>query len=180
MKRRDFLRKTVAAAAAGISAPWMIPSRVLAAPGPNDQIVVGFIGLGGRARWIVTNEGLPGGRIVAVADCFQRRLDDAAKWVPEAEKWNRYSDYHEMFEKEKLDAVFVETTTHARVLTCIHALQAGLDVYGEKPASHNIYEGERLVQVARRTQRMLQIGSQHRSEPFNRGPRIVSTLQSFK
>ena len=170
MKRREFLRKSAAAAAAGISVPYWVPANVLAAPdqpGANDRIMVGFIGLGGRARWLLTNTDFSGSRIVAVADCFLPRCDEAAKVRPEGEKWNKYHDYREMFDKEKLDAVFVETTTHARVLTCIHALEAGLDVYGEKPLTLTVAEGRTLVKAVRKHGRVLQTGTQQRSIPIN-------------
>jgi predicted dehydrogenase len=72
-----------------------------------------------------------------------------------------------MFEKEKLDAVFVETTTHARVLVAIHALQAGLDVYAEKPLTLTVQEGRVLTNAVRRYKRVLQTGTQQRSMPIN-------------
>ena len=170
MKRREFLRRSAAVAGAAISLPCLIPSGVLAAPGklgPNDQIVVGFIGLGGRAKWLMTNEELPGARIVAVSDCFLPRCYQAVKLRPDGEKWKKYQDHRKMFDKEKLDAVFVETTTHARVLTCIHALQAGLDVYGEKPLTLTVAEGRVLVKAVRKHDRILQTGTQQRSMPIN-------------
>jgi predicted dehydrogenase len=170
MKRRDFLGKSAALAAAGIAVPAWVPAAAPAAPGrlgANDQIRVGFIGLGGRAQWILTNEDLPGARIVAAADCFQPRLDGIPKIRPDAEKWAKYADYRTMFDKEKLDAVFVETTTHARVLTCIHALQAGLDVYAEKPLTLTVAEGRVLVKAVGKYGRILQTGSQQRSMPIN-------------
>jgi len=170
MKRRDFLRRSATAAVAGIAAPYLIPSHVLAAPGrpgANDRIRVGFIGMGGRARWLMQNEDLSAAQIIAVADAFVRRCHEAAKIIPDGEKWNKYHDYRQMLDQEKLDAVFVETTTHARVLVCIHALQAGLDVYGEKPLTLTVAEGRPLVQAVRRYNRILQTGTQQRSMPIN-------------
>lgn len=142
----------------------VVPARVF---GANDRIQLGLIGLGGRCKWLVTNEGMPGAQIVSVADCFAPRLDLAAKWVPEGDQWHKYRDYRSMFDKEKLDAVFVETTTHARVLTCIHALQAGLDVYAEKPLTLTVAEGRTLVNAVRKYKRVLQTGTQQRSIPIN-------------
>jgi predicted dehydrogenase len=171
MKRREFLRRS-ALGAAVIGFPLVVPRDVLGGPGrplgPNDRIQVGFIGLGGRARWILKDEALPGADLVAVADCYRPRCDEAAKQVPGGDKWKKYQAYREMLEKEKLDAVFVETTTHARVLTCIHALQAGCDVYAEKPQSLTVAEGRTLVKAVKKYQRILQTGSQQRSMPINR------------
>ena len=121
MKRREFLRRSAFAATA-TTLPLFLPSGVLARPGrpgPNDRIQVGFIGLGGRARWILKDEALPGAQVVAAADCFLKKCDEASKLMPDGDKWKKYQQYREMLEKEKLDAVFVETTTHARVLACI-------------------------------------------------------------
>lgn len=170
MKRREFLRLSTNAAAA-LAFPLVVPSHVLGAgriPGPNDRIQLGFIGLGGRARWILKDEALPGAEVVAVADCFLRRCSEAAQQIPGGERWKKYQHYRDLLEKEKLDAVFVETTTHARVLICIHALQAGCDVYAEKPQSLTVVEGRALVQAVKKYNRVLQTGSQQRSMPINR------------
>ncbi len=169
MKRRTFLRRSALAATA-LSVPTFIPSAVLAAAGrigANDQIQLGFIGMGGRARWILTKEALPGARLIAVADCFLPRCDEAAKAIPGGDRWHCYQDYREMLEKEKLDAVFVETTTHARVRAMIHCMQANCDIYGEKPISLTIAEGRVLVSAVKRFQRVFQTGSQQRSMPIN-------------
>jgi len=135
MNRRNFLKTTAAV-------PLVVPSRVF---GANDRIRLGFIGLGGRARFLISSEEYPGAEIVAVADCFLPRCHEAAKLREAGARWGKYQEYRRMFEKEKLDAVFVETTTHARVLVAIHALQAGLDVYAEKPLTLTVAEGRTLV-----------------------------------
>ncbi|MDX2151590.1 MAG: Gfo/Idh/MocA family oxidoreductase [Bryobacteraceae bacterium] len=155
-------RRTFIASAAAF--PFVAKPTVL---GANDRIAVGIIGLGGRARWLIEHEDFGEGRIQAVADCFRPRCEQAAKLHPDGEKWAKYADYRAMFEKEKLDAVFVETTTHARVLVAIHALQAGLDVYAEKPLSLTIEEGRVLTQHVRKLGRVLQTGTQQRSIPIN-------------
>ncbi|MGE5645196.1 MAG: Gfo/Idh/MocA family protein [Acidobacteriota bacterium] len=159
MNRRDFFRT-----AAGAAAPLVIPSSVF---GVNDRIRVGFIGLGGRARWLIGNYDLPEYEIAAVADCFLPRCAEAAKLRAGGDKWARYQDYRRMFDKEKLDAVFVETTTHARVLIAMHALEAGLDVYAEKPVCLTVAEGRALVRAVRKHNRVLQAGTQQRSMPMD-------------
>ena len=174
MNRRNFLKATLASAS-----PLIVSSHVFGQPGrpgANDRIQVGFIGVGGRARWLMQYFGneVPEAEIVAVADCYLPRCsgkDPQSKPTPlseQAVRWAKYQNYHQMFEKEKLDAIFVETTTHARVLAAIHALQAGLDVYAEKPISLTISEGRRLVKAVRKYKRVLQAGSQQRSIPINR------------
>jgi predicted dehydrogenase len=170
MRRREFLRQSAAAVVGGVSFPYVIPSGVLAAkgqPGANDRIQIGFIGLGGRAKWILTKEELPGAQVVSVADCFLPRCEEKAKLVEGGQKWSKYQDYRHMLEKEKLDAVFVATPTHARVLISMHALQAGLDVYAEKPLTLTIAEGRALARAARKHDRVVQVGTQQRSMPIN-------------
>jgi len=105
--------------------------------------------------------------IVAATDVYLKKVEAAAKAVPGGERWNKYQDYRKMLEKEKLDAVFVPTCTHARALICLHAMQAGLDVYAEKPLTLTIEEGQVLVKAARKLNRILQVGTQQRSQPSN-------------
>jgi predicted dehydrogenase len=162
MNRRYFLMSAAATATTGFAARKK--ARIL---GPNDRIRLGFIGLGGRATWLIKNEEFPGAEIVGLADCFLPRCLQAAQLKPEGQKWTKYHDYRQMFDKEKLDAVFVETTTHARALVAIHAMQAGLDVYAEKPLTLTVAEGRALVQATRKYNRVLTTGTQQRSMPIS-------------
>jgi predicted dehydrogenase len=145
-----------------------IPARVLGlegVPSANEQVVIGFIGCGGRARQLM--EQVPeGGRIVASCDCNFPRAEEVARQGDR--KWNAYGDYREMFDKEDLDAAFVITPDHARTLPAIHAVQAGLDVYAEKPLTAYIREGRILVDHVRKHQRVFQVGSQQRTMEINR------------
>jgi predicted dehydrogenase len=168
MHRRQFLKAGAAAAA-----PYVAPSSVL---GANDRIHIGFVGVGNRAKWLIRHEDFGDTRIAAIADCFAARLAETAKLHPQGSEWARYTDYREMLERGKLDAVFVETTTHARVLIAIQAMQAGLDVYAEKPLTLTIEEGRVLANAARRYKRILQTGTQQRSIPINvYASRLVSS-----
>jgi predicted dehydrogenase len=137
--------------------------------GANDRVQLGFIGVGNRARWLLQHEDFAPSQIVAMADINPASLARAAKLQPKdnAQVWRPYNDYRRMFEEEKLDGVFVETTTHARVLVCIHALEAGVDVYAEKPLTLTIEEGRVLTKVVRAHNRILQTGTQQRSMPIN-------------
>jgi predicted dehydrogenase len=173
MNRRSFIN----AVAAG-SAPLFVPSHVFGKPGrpgANDRIQLGFIGAGGRGKFLMSYFGneVTEAEIVAVADCYLPRCygndGNTPKPLPEgASRSTKYQSYRKMIEKEKLDAVFIETTTHARVLAAIYAMQAGLDVYAEKPVSLTIAEGRTLVNAVHKYQRVLQAGSQQRSMPINR------------
>src|SRR5579862_6754954 len=105
MKRREFLLQSSRAAAV-LAFPLLVPRHVLGATkrtlGPNDRLQVGFIGLGGRARWILKNEALPGAELIAVADCNLARCTEGAQQIPGGERWKKYQDHRDLLEKEKL------------------------------------------------------------------------------
>jgi len=157
MNRRGFLQSAAAF-------PFVARPTVL---GANDRINIGFVGLGGRAKYLIGKEDFGANRIVAIADCWAPRIAEAAVLQPPNVTWSQYPDYRKMFEKEKLDAVFVETTTHARVLIAIQAMQAGFDVYAEKPVCLTVEEGRTLVKAARYYRKVVQAGTQQRSMPIN-------------
>ena len=165
--RRQFIARTTAVAA-GFAAPIIIPSSVLATPnrpGANERVIIGFIGTGGRARQLM--DFVPaGGQIVAICDCYVQRMTETLQ--QKKQEWRTYQDHRQLLDKEKLDAVVVATPDHGRVIPCIHACQAGLDVYAEKPLTLTISEGRTLVQAARKYQRVFQVGSQQRTMEMNR------------
>jgi len=160
VNRRDFLKAPAAAVF-----PYIARSTVL---GANDRVTLGFIGVGNRARWMLKNEDFGFGRVVAMADIWPQSFAETIKVRPDASAWTQYSDHRRMFDKENLDAVFVETPTHPRVLVSIHAIQGGLDVYAEKPLTLTVEEGRVLTKFVRRYNRVLQTGTQQRSMPINR------------
>lgn len=175
ISRRHFIGRAAKLGATAVAAPYIIPSSALGRagrPAANDRIAVGVIGCGGRVSYVVS-EAPADLQVVALADCDLRQMGGSSTFGQQMSKmerhaqafpkWRRYQDYREMLDKEKLDAVFVTTTTHARALICIHAMQAGLNVYAEKPLTLTIEEGQALVQVARKHQSVLQVGTQCRS-----------------
>jgi len=166
MNRRTFLKAAVA--------PLIASPRIF---GANGRLKVGVIGVGNRARWLMQYFGkeLDEVDLVAVADCYLARcygkdaaMQRATPFNEDSERWNKYSSYHKMFDKEKLDAVWIETTTHARALAVIHAMQAGVDVYAEKPIHLTVEEGRTMVNATAKYKRVFQAGSQQRSMPINR------------
>ena len=171
MKRRDFLRNSTVAATAGLTIPYFVSSKALGRgdqSGANDKLNVGIIGLGGRARTIAkTCLQIPQMRVAAVCDCFAPRCGQFIDAVGKDQKWSAYEDFREMIDKEKLDGVMVETTTHARAWVAIQAMQAGVDVYIEKPMCLTIDEGRYMVEAARKYDRVTQVGTQQRSMPIN-------------
>ena len=138
--------------------------------GANDRINVAIVGLGGRGggAHLRTMSGLPGARVVGLCDVNQAARERAQARLLSAtsEKAKEFEDMRDVFADSGVDAITTATPNHWHALAAIWGMQAGKDVYGEKPACHNIYEGQKLLETARSTQRMLQIGSQHRSTPF--------------
>ena len=162
--RRTFLKQL---SATGALLPF-IPGRVVARegrPGANGEIRIGVVGTGGRARQLMEQLPLPG-KVVAIADCYQQRLTDTLNQFKA--DWPTYNDYREMIDREQLDAVIVGTPDHARTLPCIRAVQAGLDVYAEKPLTAYIQEGRVLVDAVRKHNRIFQVGTQQRTMEINR------------
>jgi len=179
--RRRFLKKMPAA----LAGPLVVPQGLFAEPAApaatSDLPRVAVIGTGERVSHLLGVDATPGQmQIVALADCNLRRINGFVEKVkekqPEAEQATRYQHYREMLDKEKLDAIFVSTPTHGRVLPCIHAMQAGIDVYAEKPETLTIEEGQALIKAVRHYQRVLQGGTQGCSNPINRWG--VEQLQS--
>lgn len=167
LSRRRFLQRASSAGAA-VAMPYLLPDGVLAAagqPGANDRVIIGFIGTGGRARQLM--DFVPAdGRIVAICDCYRQRYLDTLK--EKQADWKTYQYHQKMIDQENLDAVVVATPDHARVWACIHACQAELDVYAEKPLTLTVAEGRVLVNVARKHKRVFQVGSQQRTMEMNR------------
>jgi predicted dehydrogenase len=165
--RRQFLKDTAAAGCA-FTVPMFIPARILGrtnVPPPSEQILIGLIGVGGRARQLIDQ--IPEtGRVVALADCYLQRAIDGAKGRPA--KWGVYQDYRQMFDREKLDAALIATPDHARTLPCLRAIQAGLDVYAEKPLTVYVREGRVLADAVRNHNRVFQVGTQQRTMEINR------------
>ena len=135
MLRRNFLLS---------AAPLILPRRVF---GANDRLKLAVIGLGGRAKWLLKNEEFPQADFVAFSDCHEPRMDEARQIKPSLERAKTFVEFRTMIEREKPDAVFVETTTHARVWVAMQAMQMGVDVYAEKPMSLTIAEGRAMANV---------------------------------
>ncbi len=166
MSQTRWSRRNVLKAGVGAFAlPYYVPSRAF---GANERAHVGIIGLGGRARTIVESCRRIGDmEVVAVCDCFKPDMDTFVKVLGKDQRWSMYEDFRQMIDRETLDGVMVETTTHARAWIVINALQAGLDVYIEKPMCLTIREGREMVRAARKYDRVTQVGTQQRSMPIN-------------
>ena len=168
VSRREFVRRSAAAGVAWVAAPMVVPPSVF---GANERIGIGVIGPGRQGRGLLASAGRSAGaRIVALADVNLPRARKAA----EKYKAGVYKDYRELLERKDVDAVITATPEHWRALTCIHACQAGKDVYAEKPMSLTIREGRLMVEAVRAYNRVFQCGSQQRSQAENHiGCRLV-------
>ena len=136
--------------------------------GANDRAGVVVVGVGGRGTDHLKNYmTIPEARIVAVCDVNQTAREVAAALVQKqtGDKVKEYEDMRKAFEDKDVDAVSIATPNHWHALATIWACQAGKDVYVEKPACYNVHEGERMVEVARHTGRIVQVGMQSRSLP---------------
>jgi predicted dehydrogenase len=161
--RRSFLKRSAAASAAFVGttlgcSPW------LRAAGANDDVRLAVVGVGSRTKIggmgrneIRSFRQVPGVRIVALCDVDQANLG------PEVESFQKrhetvaaYTDVRKLLDSNQVDAVVVTTPNHWHALVTIWACQAGKDVYVQKPASHNIFEGRKMVQAACKYQRIVQ------------------------
>jgi predicted dehydrogenase len=179
VSRRGFL--ALAGQAAGGASllagfPAVVPASLLGPTAPSNRINVGAIGTGRISRV----HDMPGvwkhdhARIVAVCDVDSRRMEDAKVLVngyygKKAGKAydgvKGYLDYRELLASKEIDAVLVSTPDHWHARVAIDAVEAGKDVYLQKPASLTIAEGRALSNAVHRTGRVFQIGSQQRSAP---------------
>lgn len=168
LSRRQFLHRGVSLAAGGVAAPYVVPSGVLAAggrPGPNDQIGVAGIGIGRQGSGVLQNAmSTKQCRFIGIADVYLPRAEEMCKRLG----GKAYQDYRKLLERKDVDAIITATPDHWRALICIHACQAGKDIYAEKALSLTIREGRRMVGAARKYGRVLQVGSQQRSQAVNR------------
>ncbi|MHC4402881.1 MAG: Gfo/Idh/MocA family protein [Planctomycetota bacterium] len=157
MKRRAFLKTTL-----GVGATVALrPSRVL---GAGDEIRVGAIGMGsfvkigGKGRGDVEDfRKLPGVRVTAIADCDADHLGHVAeRFKNRKETVSAYSDFRDLLDDKNVDAVTIATPNHWHALMTIMACRAGKDVFVQKPASHNLFEGRKMVEAMRKHDRIVQ------------------------
>jgi predicted dehydrogenase len=161
VNRRKFL-KASAATAAGLSLPFPSITAQLSA---SDEIRVGVVGFNGRGRDHLSGlDKLEGVRITGLCDVDQRVLDrEAEKWKGKGVKVEAHRDIRKLLDTHAVDAISIATPNHWHSLAAIWAIQAGKDVYVEKPVSHNVWEGRKIVEAARKHERIVQTGTQSRS-----------------
>lgn len=180
MDRRTFL-KTASVAGGGVAALTVVPASVFGKagrPAPSNRITMGCIGVGGQGTGNMNaflNES--DCHVVAVCDVDKGRAN-AAKGIVDRKYGNTdcmaYTDYRELLARTDLDVISMATPDHWHAITAIASLNAGLDVYGEKPLTHCLAEGRALVDAQTKNGRIWQTGSWQRSQAhFRHGAELV-------
>src|SRR5262249_45076178 len=132
--------------------------------GANETINVGVIGSGGRARHLMKALArIPRVRMAAVCDIYEVHLDQGRQLAdPRAFVT---SSYKELLERKAIDTVLIGSPDHWHVPMTIDACAAGKDVYVEKPLTHNLEEGQAVIEAQDRHKKIVQVGTQQRSMP---------------
>ena len=153
--RRDFIKKAAVGAAALAAYP---PTRVL---GANDRVRVGMIGVGGRGQELLGQVlELPNAQLVAIADVYTRRRDQAKQKAPGIQT---LEDHRRLLDMKDIDAVIVASPLHIHTRHFLDVLAAGKDLYSEKTMTWSIPEAEQCLARAKKSDRVVQIGLQHES-----------------
>ena len=168
LNRRSFMKGSVGVAATfGVLAPAR-------SSGPNERIVVGVMGLGGRgtylAKMFARRQDV---EVTYLCDVDTRRFARAREAVEEVQsgKPKLVQDFRRILEDKDVDVLVSATPDHWHALGSILACQANKDVYVEKPMAHTVWEGRKMVEAARKYQRVVQVGMQSRSAPYVRKAR---------
>ena len=160
--RRSFLKS--AGAASLMAGPWLKSNSRAASP--NDTVNVAVIGIRSRgAAHYKQFAKLPNVNVVTLCDVDERLFAKALKDLGGEQRIKTETDLRRVLDDKSVDAVSIATPDHWHALATIWACQAGKDVYVEKPASHTIWEGRRMVEAARKYNRIVAVGLQSRSNP---------------
>ncbi len=169
--RRNFIKKSaVGTAGAVLTASTLTAKSYSRILGANDRIVMGVVGLRGRGKSLINNfSGMyaDGVEIKTLCDVDNQFFEDRIKMTAKNQKGNKPNtvvDMRKMFEDADIDAVGIATPNHWHALSTIWACQAGKHVYVEKPSSHNVFEGRKMIEAARKYNRIVQVGFQNRSK----------------
>jgi predicted dehydrogenase len=163
VNRRDFLRGSLGAATVAAILPQR-PSRAA-----SDKVIIGVMGLGGRgtalARMFAERKDV---EIAYLCDPDSRRLPQASAAITQAQGKppQAMQDFRRILDDKNVDALINATPDHWHALGTILACQAGKDVYVEKPMAHNVWEGRKMIEAARKYKRVVQVGMQTRSAPY--------------
>ena len=159
--RRTFLRTTSGAAVAALTATRLGRAGAL---GANDRIIMGIIGSGGRGRGLMRScQRDKTVEFVAVCDVWEPMIEQGLRIAGPSAR--AYWEHRALLDQKELDAVIIASPEHLHAEHLIDSVNAGKDAYCEKPMSHSIEEGVKMVNAVRKTDRIVQIGMQRRSSP---------------
>ena len=154
--RRKFMGQVGLGAAAALVYPSF---KVL---GANDRVRIGMIGAGGRGQELLKQVvAIPDAQVVAIADVFKRRHEEAKKIAPSIKT---FDDHRRLLEMKDVDAVIVASPLHIHARHFVDTLAAGKDLYSEKTMTWSIAEAEECRNAANNSKRVVTIGLQHESD----------------
>ena len=157
-----------------IAEPFWPPGATAAAHAAGDRIRAGIIGAGGRGQYHIAQFKEVGAEVAAVCDVYEPNLQAGLKAASTGAK--AYTNYKKLLEDKSIDAVLIATPDHWHAQMTIDAVEAGKDVYVEKPMVHKIEEGFRVIEAVRRTKRVVQVGMQRRSyDVFQEAKQIMDS-----
>jgi predicted dehydrogenase len=163
VNRRDFLKSSLGTAAVLA----VLPQRQSRAA--NEKVIIGLMGCGGRGRQVAQMfAGRSDVEIAYLCDPDNRRSAQAQKPIEQAQGQapKIVQDFRRILDDANVDALINATPDHWHALGTIMACQAGKDVYVEKPMAHNVWEGRKMIEAARKYQRVVTVGMQTRSSPY--------------
>jgi len=164
--RRNFLKTTAATGAVMTALPRMAHAKIR---GANEDIRLAVVGVGGQGSNHCKYFGsIKGVRLVGVCDIDPAQIERCKKKIADSglnmdPNFKGYQDFRQVLDNQDIDAITSATPNHWHSLLTILACQAGKDVYIEKPVCHNIWEGRKMVEAARKYNRIVQTGTQKRS-----------------
>lgn len=180
LPRREFIKKSASMATGVVVAPAFIPN--LITDSPNERVNIALVGISGDRkleRGLIPGRGkrhiqeyskIPNVRIRTICDVDERLFPDVSATVEEkfGAKPKTEVDFNKILEDKDIDAVSLATPDHWHALHTVWACQAGKDVYVEKPATHNVSEGRKMIEAARKYNRIVQNGINPRSSRANK------------
>ncbi len=173
--RRGFLKKTTGIAAAGAVTPYFWTALKAKAESAGDRLNVAAIGCGGRGSGIGHQAG-ERGNMLACCDADSERAANFAKRYQG--RCKTYADYREVLDRKDIDIVTIGTPDHWHAKICIEAMQAGKDVYCEKPLTLTVEESKLICRAVKETGKVLQVGTQQRTEYERRFLKAVVMARS--
>jgi len=179
LTRRDFMRRTAGGFTGlglfvnGRRVPLEASEVIPKTASPADRVNVGFIGFGIRGNILLEAVKQTGqANLVVACDCYQGHLA-RAKERTEGKIETNFAQYPEVLERKDVDAVVIATPDHWHLRMALDALAAGKDIYIEKPMTYRWEDGGKIIEAARRFNRIVQVGSQDRSSPLQKKAREI-------